>query len=203
MSLVTKLSDIARSPGDPSIIRSGPSSRGRSDTMGKKLGWFSIGLGVAELLAPRQITRVLGMEGKEGLVRAFGVREIGHGITCLSVDETMGVWSRVAGDTLDIATLLTAYNDDNPKKHNVAGALVAVAGITILDLWTAQALSVRHNRDRGQRRDYSDRSGFPKGLAVSRGAAADFMVPEDMRAIPQAANASPADGRTSPAAAGL
>jgi len=40
------------------------------------LGWFSIGLGLAEVLAPRSLTRGLGMEGHEQLMQAYGVREI-------------------------------------------------------------------------------------------------------------------------------
>jgi hypothetical protein len=197
------MSGIARSPGDPTVISSGPSSKGVSDTMSRRLGWFSLGLGMAELLAAEQITRALGMEGKEGLVRAYGVREIASGMTCLSTEAPIGVWSRVAGDALDIATLMTAYNDNNPKKHNVTGALVAIAGITLMDLWTAQALTMRHRRHRGQQRDYSDRSGFPRGLAASRGAATGFSIPEDLRATPNAASASPTSGRTSPASASL
>jgi hypothetical protein len=33
-------------------------------SMARGLGWFSIGLGVAEVLAPRALTRCLGMGGK-------------------------------------------------------------------------------------------------------------------------------------------
>jgi hypothetical protein len=198
MNVLTKFSDIARSPGDPTVIKSGPSSRGLADSAAKGLGWFSIALGLTELFAAERLTRALGMEGKEGLVRAFGARELAHGMLCLSADDKVGAWSRVGGDGLDIATLLGAYNDDNPKKHNVALALAAVAGVTLLDLATAQGLTARHGRNRGEKRDYSDRSGFPGGLASARGAAADFRKPDDMSSRPQAQQASPVTGRTSP-----
>ena len=36
------------------------------------LGWFSIGLGVAELVAPEQLARFLGMEEHTKLIRAYG-----------------------------------------------------------------------------------------------------------------------------------
>lgn len=78
------ISNIARSKGDPKVLHSGPSSLGAADRLAKALGWNSIGLGVAELVAPERFTRALGMEGKEGLVRAYGVRELGHGIVSLS-----------------------------------------------------------------------------------------------------------------------
>jgi hypothetical protein len=200
MNVLSKFSDVARSPGDPTIIESGPSSRGLSDSAAKGLGWFSIALGLTELLGAERMTKALGMEGKEGLVRAYGARELVSGILCLSVDDKIGAWSRVAGDGLDIATLLSAYNDDNPKKHNVALALAAVASVTLLDLATAQGLTARHSPKRGEKRDYSDRSGFPKGLAAARGAGADFATPDDMKSRPQAQLASPVTGRTSPAA---
>ena len=198
MNVLTKTSDVARSPGDPTIIKSGPSSRGLSDSAANGLGWFSIALGLTELLAPQRLTKALGMEGQEGLVRAFGVRELVHGMLCLSADEKLGAWSRVGGDALDIATLVAAYSDDNPKKHNVALALTADSGGTSNQLATAQGLTARHSRNRGEKRDYSDRAGFPKGLASARGAAADFRKPDDMRSRPQAQQASPVTGRTSP-----
>lgn len=203
MNVIGKFSDVARSPGDPTVIKSGPSSRGLSDSAARALGWFSIALGLTELFAAPRLTRALGMEGQEGLVRAFGARELVHGMLCLSVDAKVGAWSRVGGDGLDLAALVAAYNDDNPKKHNVALALAAVAGATLLDLATAQGLTARHSRNRGEKRDYSDRTGFPNGLASARGAAADFRKPEDMRSRPEAQHASPVTGRTSPATEGL
>jgi hypothetical protein len=165
---------IARSEGDPKIISTGPSSLGASDRLGKALGWFSFGLGLAELIAPGQITRALGMEGKEALVRAYGAREIGAGMLCLSVDKPLGLWNRVAGDGIDIATLLTGLRSDNSKRDNVIIALAVVAGVTALDVLAAQATTSRHARNGAEARDYSDRSGYPKGIKKSRGAAREM-----------------------------
>jgi len=69
-------SNIVRTKGDPKIIAGGPSLKRPADQLARALGWFSIGLGVVELLAPRRVTETLGMEGSETLVRAFGIREI-------------------------------------------------------------------------------------------------------------------------------
>jgi len=184
------LSNIARSEGDPKIIQSGPSSVGGADQMAKMLGWFSIGLGLAELIGAEKITKALGMEGKETLVRAFGVRELGAGIVSLSPDKQIGLWSRVAGDGLDIAALMTAMRADNPKRKNVEIALAAVVGVTLLDIATAQRLTARHSRPRVASRSYRDRSGFPRGVQAARGAAKDFQVPSDMRAAPVLASVS-------------
>ena len=109
------ISNITRPAGDPKVLHSGRSSLGPSDQLSRALGWFSIGLGITELLAPRRITKALGMEGNEGLVRAYGAREIGSGVLSLSIDKQTGLWSRVAGDALDIATVATAMRPGNPK----------------------------------------------------------------------------------------
>jgi hypothetical protein len=80
-----------------------------------------------------------------------------------------GLWSRVGGDVLDIATLFSAYTDDNPKKTNVGLALSIVVGITGPDLATAGRTTAVHSRPRrGPPRDYGDRSGWPMGPEVAR-----------------------------------
>jgi uncharacterized membrane protein YphA (DoxX/SURF4 family) len=188
MTYTTSISNIARSKGDPKILSSGPSSLDATDRLARALGWFSIGLGLTELLAPRALTRALGMEGSEALVRAYGIREIGAGIMTLSPDKGLGLQSRVAGDALDIATLLAAMRGDNPKRDNVAIALAMVVGVTLLDIAGAKAVNNAQRRSNRPQRTYRDRSGYPKGLAQARGAARDFRTPPDMRAIPMAAN---------------
>src|SRR3954467_15387366 len=170
--VIEKVSNIARSPSDPKVISTGQSSFGTTDRMARNLGWFSLGLGALEILAPERITRALGMEGREGLVRAYGFREVAAGVLSLSVEKKAGLWSRVAGDGLDIATLMTGLRDDNPKKDNVAMALMMVGGITLLDIAAAKAVSARHAPQLGRRRTYHDRTGYPKGMAASRGVAA-------------------------------
>ena len=77
---MTYLTNLVRSKGDPKIIKSGPSSLPASDRMARNLGWFSIALGVTGLVAASSVTRLLGMRGREGLVRSFGLREIASGV---------------------------------------------------------------------------------------------------------------------------
>lgn len=165
------LSNMTRSKGDPKVLHSGPSSLRDADRMARALGWFSIGLGLTELIAAHRMTRALGMEGNEGLVRACGVRELGHGIATLSPDKHFGLWSRVAGDGLDIVTLMTAMRRDNPKRDNVRLALAAVLGVTLLDFICAQRVAARHSRPGGRQRSYRDRTGFPQGVKAAQGAA--------------------------------
>ena len=184
------LFNITRSEGDPKILRTGTSSAGAADKIAKGLGWFSIGLGLAEIVAPRQLTRALGMQGSESLVRAYGFREIASGLVTLSPDKHIGLCSRLAGDALDVATLLRGMRDDNPKRGNVTVALAMVLGVTLLDFLGAQGVRMRHTRARGQRRLYHDRSGFPKGIQAAKGAARNFQAPREMRAKPPALSAA-------------
>ncbi|MBZ9677621.1 hypothetical protein [Mesorhizobium sp. ES1-1] len=170
MSVADRLTNITRSPGDPKVLKAGPSALGATDNLAHKLSWFSIALGVVELVGAERIAGALGMRGKEHLIRAYGAREISSGILSLSVDKQAGLWSRVAGDGLDIATLLAAYRHDNPKRDNVGLALAMVAGISLLDVIAAKGVTARHSRGATKPRDYSDRSGFPGGLAAARSA---------------------------------
>lgn len=171
MSLTTQLSRIARAPGDPRVIWSGPSAVPAADRLAKGLGWFGIGLGLVQLLAPRRVTRALGMRGQEGLVRACGAREVASGMVSLSIDRQVGAAGRVAGDAMDVALLMRAMHWRNPRRGNVAVALVAVLGITLLDIAATSGLALRHRRGGSGAHDYSGRSGFPKGVAAARGAA--------------------------------
>jgi hypothetical protein len=148
-------------------------------TLAMGLGWFSIGLGFIELFAPRQLTKSLGMEGNEKLVRFYGMREIASGIGVLRTGSAPWLWGRVAGDALDIATLVPHVNDDNPKKTNARIALAAVAAVTSLDV--ACAIALRSQPTYLPAPDYSRRSGFPRGIAAARGAAREFVAPNDMR----------------------
>lgn len=168
MTVATSLANIVRSPGDPRVINVGQSSLSGADNMARALGWFSIALGITQLLRARRVAETLGMEGSEGLIRAFGVREIAHGVASLSVDRTFGIWSRVAGDGLDMAALMTAMHRQNPQRANVALALAAVAGVTVLDVMTARSLRNEKRPDRGRSRHYPDRSGFPGGVERAR-----------------------------------
>ena len=198
--MLSKLSDITRSPGDPKVIETGPSSIKPADKFGRALGWFSIGLGLTELLAPRALTRTLGVEGRENFVRAMGARELAHGVLCLSVNNDYGAWTRVGGDVLDLAALSAAYSDDNPKKANVGWAIAAVVGCAIADLAAASSIRSLHSR-KGPVRDFSDRTGFPKGVGYSRGkAAVSGNPPQDIQTPPAVANYSPIASEASPAA---
>lgn len=190
---LTNFSGIARSQGDPRVVHKGPSTLTGADRLARALGWFSIGLGVAELVAPGRIARSLGLDDKQGLIRAYGVRELASAVPTLSIDKPLGLAARIGGDALDLGTLATALHRDNPKRRNAAIATAMVAGITLLDLAAFAGVKAAHRRDPSSgERDYSDRSGLPRGREASRGLARrDFDIPPDYRAAPQVAEALP------------
>jgi hypothetical protein len=156
----------------------------QTDSLARSLGWFSLALGAMELLAPRALTRALGVRGREELVAAYGVREIATGIGILSAaDPAPWIWGRVGGDALDLTTLAAWLG--GRRRGNVLLALAAVAGVTALDVICARSLDAGRAGMRQVPRDYSDRSGLPRAPDAMRGAARDFVVPRDMR-IPEA-----------------
>ena len=118
-----------------------PSASGKK--LAKGLGWFSIGLGLTELLAPRAIASISGVpKGRTGLIRLYGLREIASGITIFSQDNPAGgMWSRVAGDALDLASLGAAAASPNSKKGRLAFATINVLAVTALDVIAAKQLS--------------------------------------------------------------
>jgi hypothetical protein len=145
------------------------------------LGWFSIALGAVELTATRSLAGALNMRGRETLLRVYGAREIAAGVGILTAaNPAPWLWSRVAGDVLDLAALATAYRTGR-KQRNVALAIINVAAVTALDVMCAQELGATRRRQSLPRRDYSDRSGLPQGVAASRGLAADADIPADFR----------------------
>ena len=126
------------------LWQSGPLAEIGPERVARGLGWFSIGLGLAELLTPRLIARLCGGQGRHtGLIRLYGLREIAAGLMIFSQGNKPagGVWSRVAGDALDLATLAAAAVNPRTNKAGVAFATVNVLGVTALDVLCAQELS--------------------------------------------------------------
>jgi uncharacterized membrane protein len=129
------------------------SQDGNAEQLARFLGWFSIGLGIAEIVAPRQLAEMIGVENKPGVFRLMGVREIGSGIAILSQEQPAGaVWSRVAGDMLDLALLGSQLDSDNPERQKTLAATMSVLGVTAVDLYTAKSLSQQSNWGRSRSR---------------------------------------------------
>jgi hypothetical protein len=124
------------------------------------LGWSSSVLGAPMLLAPRRFLRAIGVadDGKAvALTLGVGVRE--HMATLNIVanrQRRVGMWSRVAGDTMDLALLVQAYRHKRRDASRLHLAMAFVGGILALDAYTAIALS---RADRVHVRDGEGSSG--------------------------------------------
>jgi uncharacterized membrane protein len=118
-----------------------PSTSGKR--LAKGLGWFSVGLGLAELLAPRAIANISGVsKTRTGLIRLYGLRELASGIAIFSQEKpTEAMWSRVAGDALDLVSLGVACTAPDAKRGKITFATINVAAVTALDVICAMQLS--------------------------------------------------------------
>jgi len=107
------------------------------------LGLASVALGVAKLAAPRALARLAGVrDGARApwLVRALGAREVVIGLGLLSSRRPAPwLWSRVAGDALDLALLGVAVGARRAGGPGAVGALGALAGVAALDVACAVA----------------------------------------------------------------
>jgi uncharacterized membrane protein len=75
-------------------------------------------------------------------MRAIGVRELTAGAGILARDRPAGwMWSRVAGDLMDLALLGSALGDDGNERDRTAAATAAVLGVAALDAICATRLS--------------------------------------------------------------
>lgn len=141
-----------------------------SDTAARGLGVFSLALGAMEIVGAASLARMLGIRGQENVIRMCGVREIAQGVAILtSRDPTPWIWARVAGDALDIGTLLAEERFGSPSQRtDRMMALGALAGVTALDLMNARQLSRENNESWSPPIDFSARSGFPDKPAFER-----------------------------------
>jgi len=113
--------------------------------MANALGWFSIGLGIAQLTAPKRMARLVGVndDGKSmATMRAIGVREIAAGVGLLTQPRPVEwAWGRVAGDAMDLTLVGNALTSDDNDRARTAATLAALVGITALDVYCAQRLT--------------------------------------------------------------
>jgi uncharacterized membrane protein len=161
----------------------------RSDNveqLAKALGWFSIGLGLAQLLAPRRMSRTIGVNDSPGLMRAVGAREIASGVGILSQRRPAGwLWSRVAGDAMDLAMLGNAarVHNDAGRRRRIAAATAAVVGITVLDVLTSTQQSQRKATEEG--RFSSGAVRLQKSITINRSADECYRFWHDFERFPR------------------
>lgn len=118
---------------------------GDGERLAKALGVFSVGLGLAQVLAPRGVARAIGIEDHDDnrkTMLAIGLRELATGVGLLTQQRPATfAWGRVTGDVMDLALLGRAFTSSNNDPNRLAAATAAVVGVTVLDIIAGQRLS--------------------------------------------------------------
>ncbi len=116
----------------------------------KAIAGASFGLGLGELVAPGKVAAIAGVDDtrrSRRVIRALGARECGHWAALLGGSDKL-VWTRVAGDVLDVALLLAGVAARGPGRRRRGAISAAVlGGIGAVDLYAA----LRAGRDGGGR----------------------------------------------------
>jgi hypothetical protein len=82
---------------------------------------------------------------------------------------------------MDIMLVGTAFDmPPSRQRGNARLALAAVTGIAVVDIIAAVTTSAERRRT-DEPRQFTDRSGFPRGVKAAHGAARNFLPPTDMR----------------------
>ncbi len=132
------------------------------------LGWFSIGLGLAELISPRRVAKTIGLSNHQHVLRTMGAREIASGLGILSGRRPGAwLWSRVAGDALDLGLLSSALRSHRNDRRRVIGAMAAVAGVAALDLLATVGQSKEDTANLRERDGVGRLPGEPSEAATS------------------------------------
>lgn len=175
-------SDPARSGSAPSRLL-GPRTVSSARTLARGLGWFSIALGLLELLAPRATVQATGAEASRRMVRVRGLRQIVTGVGLVSARKPQGwLWARLGGDAVDAAALAFGLRGDPARRRHAAVSLAAVLGLAAVDAWAAQAARRNSRAQEAFVRDYGQRVGLAASPDEMRGKARDALqVPPDLQ----------------------
>lgn len=126
-----------------------------SSRLARGLGWFSIGLGLAEVAAPRAVARLIGIredDNTNSVLRAMGSREIANGVAILAQpNRARWLWSRVGGDMVDLSALGAAFKAEESDTRRLTAATMAVLGVTALDVLCAGKMTAGGVWDRPSR----------------------------------------------------
>jgi hypothetical protein len=122
-----------------------PFRAGDKDRLAQFLGWVSLGLGTAQVTAPRAMCGLIGARGEgtsRTIMRLMGVREIAQGLGILSRPRPVGwLWSRVAGDGLDLSLLTLTALENRQRRGRTAVAIANVLTLAVPDVLESIQLS--------------------------------------------------------------
>jgi uncharacterized membrane protein len=158
-----------------------PRPNGRDGGLAMSLGWFSLGLGMAEVAAPGYLARAIGVpdtEDNRDLLRAAGVRELTSGVGILTSRRQAGwMWSRVGGDVMDLALLGLGFASPEAEPARLRVAAAAVGGVAAADVACTRRLA---RGTEGKSVEYVTRA-----MTINRPAAEVFAFWRDLSNLPR------------------
>jgi uncharacterized membrane protein len=114
------------------------------------LGWFSLGLGTTQLLAPGEVNRLIGIRDDAHTrfwQRVVGIQELSAAAGILGVRRMREwLWGRTAGDVVHLTMLGRAFRGRCEHPGRLAGATVSVLGTFGADAYAAVRLTTRPSR---------------------------------------------------------
>ncbi|GGT00041.1 hypothetical protein GCM10010156_67660 [Planobispora rosea] len=143
-----------------------------TDRLARMLGLVSMGLGVAQVAAPGAVSRLGGVDGSpraRALMPLAGARELLHAALLLGGRRPADrVWTRVAGDAMDLAALGRAVSGtQGDRRRRVMAATAVVLAVTALDVYTAARAARRRSRPGSPEVEQVARRGMNLHAAVT------------------------------------
>jgi uncharacterized membrane protein len=161
-------------------------ARENREKLARGLGWFSIGLGLAEIFAPRALSRLIGVKPREGLMRLLGIREVVSGLGILGgPDPENWIEARVAGDAMDLTLLGASFFSGKSHRGRLALATAAVAGVTAVDVLCNKDLKEGPGTQSGLAPASPGAVHLRRSIIVNRPAESLYQMWRDLEELPK------------------
>lgn len=105
----------------------------------KGLGAASFGLGLSEVLGAGKVAEMAGIDNSRrarAVIRVLGLRELGHA-AALTFGPRQLVWTRVAGDGIDLALLRKGMTQGNGSRRRGTVSTAGLAAIAAADIYAS------------------------------------------------------------------
>jgi uncharacterized membrane protein len=124
---------------------SDPTGAGGAPKLTTGLGWFSLGLGTVQLVAPSRVNWLIGVKDDPRTrfwQRVVGVQELSAGAGILGQPRPVEwLWGRTAGDVMHLTMLARAFRRRRDDATRLAGAMAAVVGCFAADAYASASMT--------------------------------------------------------------
>lgn len=133
------------SMNQPSFMRrssiEGTEGRSHEAKLVEALGWFSLGLGAVQLIAPGAVNRLIGApdDGQSRLVqRAVGIQELSAAAGLLGFRRVPEwLWARTAGDVLHLTMVGRTFDRIGARRGRLALTMALLTGTLAADAYAS------------------------------------------------------------------